>query len=148
MNKAIDSLVTGLTNEQFVGICVFLFIDITILAALVIFRKDIIQGLKGSNQMFELPEVLSFVYLYTLPSILTAACCLPTVVKIDTMGWVFMMLVTLAGLFGRWGLQWLLAFENKSTKVDEGSGVDDEKQKPIGLGEIKDLILKTIEEKK
>lgn len=127
MKGTVSTFIEGLTNGEAVGILLFVLIDLAIIGCLVGFRKNIVKGLEGANQLFEVPEVLIFVYLYTFPSVFVAACAVPTIVKVDVMGWMFMMVVTLFGLTGRWGLEWLLAFRNNKDSVTDNAPKDDGK---------------------
>ncbi len=143
----ISTMIAGLSNAEVIGLFLFLLMNFTLIGALVMFRKDIVAGLKGKDVLFEMPEVIVFIYLYVFPSIFIAACTVPSIVKIDIMGWMFMMLVVLFGLAGRFGLNFLLAFRAGKDHIDTKDG-EDTSTKPLSPEEIKDLIIKTNEQLK
>jgi hypothetical protein len=70
-------------------------------------------------------------------------------VKIDIMGWMFMMLVTLFGLAGRWGLEFLLAFRAGKDHVTQSPDEDGGKASPpLNMDQVKEIILKANQELK
>lgn len=145
VTKTIGTMIDGLSNTEVIGLFLFILMNATLILALIMFRKDIVAGLKGKDILFEMPEVIVFIYLYVFPSAFIAAICVPSIVKIDIMGWMFMMLVTLFGLAGRFGLNFLLAFRAGKDRVEDK---DDPENKPLTAEEIKDLIVKTNEQLK
>jgi len=73
--------------------------------ALWIYRKDIIEGLKGVNGKFEGTEVLLFVMILLLPPILMYSVAFHYELTGNTS--IILASCVIVGVFGRWGLEWI-----------------------------------------
>jgi len=73
--------------------------------ALWIYRKDIIEGLKGINGKFEGTEVLLFIVGILIPPVVMYSVAFHYDIPVHTL--IFMGGSVIVGVFGRWGLEWI-----------------------------------------
>ena len=97
------------------------------------------EGARGSNGIWDLPEVLSVLFArWFLPQMLLASYTLPLVAIVPEFAWWVVSGIIFFALTGRWGLEWLgtikgttiikkessettLTKESKESKVDSTS---------------------------
>lgn len=117
-----DKFYSYLTPGHFEGIVLFLLSSLIITGLHLHLREDLIKGLKGINGMWEGPEALLYFVLWIFPPVIFAAVFLQ--LAVPDMVWYVLLAFTGAGLFGRWGLEWLLAFRGGATQVTSTSTME------------------------
>lgn len=73
--------------------------------ALWIYRKDIVEGLKGVNGKFEGTEVLLFILVILLPPSIMYSIAFHYDIPVHTL--ILLGGGVIVGVFGRWGLEWI-----------------------------------------
>jgi len=116
MGKVIDNFIKHLEAAgHFEGMALYIFGAITITFIHIKYSKEWSAGLKGSNGLWETPEICLYIFTYIYPHMIMADQFLD--LRASDMAWYFMMGLLAFGLTGRFGLEWLLAFKNGGTKV-------------------------------
>lgn len=116
MEKVIDNFIKHLQSAgHFEGMLLYIFGAITITFVHIKYSKEWSEGLKGSNGLWETPEICLYIFTYIYPHMIMADQFLA--LKASDMAWYFMMGLLAFGLTGRFGLEWLLAFKNGGTKI-------------------------------
>ena len=118
----IDKFNSYLTPGHFEGIVLFLLSSLIMTGVHLHLREDLIRGLKGTNGMWEGPEALLYFVLWIFPPVIFAAVFLQ--LTVPDMVWYVLMAFAVIGLFGRWGLEWLLAFRGGATQVTSTSTME------------------------
>ncbi len=100
---------------HFEGMMLYIFGAITVTFVHIKFAKEWSAGLRGTNGLWDAPEICIYIFTYIYPHMIMADQFLG--LKASDMAWYFMMGLLAFGLTGRFGLEWLLAFKNGGTKV-------------------------------
>jgi hypothetical protein len=114
MEKILDHFLGDIHHIE--GWILYIAGAITITKVQIRYAKEYVQGLKGPNTLFEAPEILLHLFNFLWPHILMQQFFL-----VDTpsvYAWMFLAVLVLFGLTGRWGLEWLAAMKN-GTSVKE-----------------------------
>jgi hypothetical protein len=113
--KIIDYLIDHLNQESSEGLILYFFGAITITIVHIKNEKDWVVGLKGSNGLWEAPEIALYIFFWIAPHVVMADAFLK--LEPSTECWIFLGCLLLFALTGRWGLEWLLAFRGKQSTV-------------------------------
>ena len=111
----IDKFVAYLTPGHFEGIALFLWSCLAMTAVQIYYAKEWTAGLRGSNGLREAPEILIYIIVWLLPVVIFAAVFLQ--LPVPDMVWYTMWVIIGFALFGKWGLEWLLAFKTGASQV-------------------------------
>lgn len=83
---------------------------------LILLRKDIVEGLKGQDKLWEASEVIAFVFILLSPPVVSYAIYFKSM---DTYAWIVLGGILLYMLMGKWAFKWILAFKTGQSKVEE-----------------------------
>lgn len=122
INILVD-FINHIATEHPEGILLYLFGSVTITWVHLVNRKEVIEGFKGANRMWETPEWTVYIFTFLFPHMIMADQFLG--LKASDFAWWFMLSLLLFSLAGRWGLEWLLAFKN-GTKAPEEPKKDEQ----------------------
>ncbi len=110
-----DKFVSYLTPGHLEGLGLFLVSTLIVTLVHIYNKADIIKGLKGANGLWDGPEVLLYFCLWVFPAMMFAELFLQ--LHAPDLVWYTLIAFVTAGLFGRWGLEWLLAFKSGAGQV-------------------------------
>lgn len=111
----IDKFVTYLTPGHFEGIVLFLWSCLVMSVVQIYYAKEWTRGLRGTNGLWEAPEILIYIIVWLLSPVIFAAVFLQ--LPIPDMVWYTLWTIIGFALFGKWGLEWLLAFRSGASQV-------------------------------
>ncbi|MGC3945375.1 MAG: hypothetical protein QM762_12815 [Chryseolinea sp.] len=127
-----DRITSQLTPGAFEGDALYLISMLMITIVHFHFRKQWAEGLKGDNGLWEAPEMLLYLCLWLIPSMIYADIFLKR--QASDIVWYAVMAFVFYAFTGRFGLNWLLAFragasEVKSTTTEKKTEVREETTK-------------------
>jgi hypothetical protein len=111
----IDKFITYLTPGHFEGIVLFLWSCAAMTGVNIYYSKEWTTGLKGTNKLWEAPEILIYIVVWMMPVIIFAAVFMQ--LPVPDMVWYTLLLIVVFALVGKWGFEWLLAFKSGASSV-------------------------------
>jgi len=116
MGKVIDNFIHHLEAAgHFEGMMLYIFGAIPITFIHIRFAKEWSAGLRGTNGLWDAPEICIYIFTYVFPHMIMADQFIG--LKASEMAWYFMIGLLAFALTGRFGLEWILALKNGSSKV-------------------------------
>jgi hypothetical protein len=109
----------NLTPGHFEGLLLYICGAITITWVQLHFKNQVVEGLKGENGKWEAPEWLVYISAWIFPHMIMANGFLGMSFSLEA--WLLIGSLTMFGLTGRWGLEWLYSMKtgNKPTEKTE-----------------------------
>lgn len=125
----LDKFNSYLTPGRIEGVVLFLLSSLIVTIVHLYLKNDLVKGLKGANGMWDGPEALLYFCLWIFPPMMFAELFLQ--LHAPDLVWYTLISFVCAGLFGRWGLEWLLAFKGGANQVISTSTSTEEKKTVI-----------------
>lgn len=119
MQKLIDHYFEYLSNNPGKVDSIYLWTISTLIVWGIMFayKRTMIEGAKGENKLFELPEIVGYIATWMFVPIIFYAVYFFN--PIPDMAWYSILFVIAYTLGGRWILEWILAFKTGQSKVIE-----------------------------
>lgn len=112
-----------LINAEKYSIVFWFITTFFVWVVLTIQKKDVIEGLKGTDGKWEAPELIAFVIIILFIPLASYAVYFKSH---DELAWYMIGAVLFYVMIGKYGLKWLLAFRAGKDKVED----DKEEIKP------------------
>lgn len=111
MTELLNKLMQQFFAEQsFTGMLCYIFGSISMLYVDIRNQKEVTNGLKGTNGLWDAPEWIAYKASWVFPHMLMASGFLK--MEFPTYAWMLMGGLILFALTGRWGLEWLASLRS------------------------------------
>ena len=126
MIELLQSAFKHLINDNPEGVLFYLISSIVMMILMVRNNKEFMRGLKGNNNLFEAPEIVTYIWVWLFPQIILAVLFLRY--EPQDWFWLFMGVCLLFSLAGRDGIQMLFNWRGSKT-IEKQSTTETESSK-------------------